>query len=99
LGWNFHEVQWHGTWSQAVLRGGDPNDTVQSRQADIDNIYTSADLNQTKTLLNKYGVGYVYVGDAERAKYKDHPENLGKFAQLGSVVQQFGNSVLYKVNP
>lgn len=99
LGWDFHEVQWHGTWNQAVIRGGDPNDTVQNRQADVDAIYTSPDLNLTRSLLKKYGVNYVYVGDAEQAKYKDHPENLGKFAQLGIVAQQFGGSILYKINP
>ncbi len=98
LGWDFHEVQWHGTWNGPVIRGGDPNDTIQNRQADVDAIYTSPDMNQTWTLLKKYGVDYVYVGDAERAKYKDHLESLGKFGQLGTIIQTFGNSVLYKIN-
>ena len=99
LGWDFHEAQWRGSWDQPAIRGGDPNDTVFRRRSDVDAIYTSADLNQTKDLLKRYGVDYVYVGDVERDKYKDHLENLGKFSILGAVAQQFGNSVLYKVNP
>ncbi len=99
LGWDFHEAQWRGSWNEAVIRGQDPTDTVQRRQADVDAIYTTQDLNQTKDLLKRYSVDYVYVGDLERQKYKDHPENLGKFAQLGTPAFSIGNSVLYKINP
>lgn len=99
LGWDFHEAQWRGSWDQAAVRGQDPNDTIFRRRSDVDAIYTSPDLNQTRDLLKRYRVDYVYVGDVEREKYKDHPENLGKFANLGTVAQQFGNSVLYKINP
>jgi len=99
LGWDFHEAQWRGSWNGAVIRGKDPADTVQRRQADVDAIYTSADLNQTRDLLKKYAVDYVYVGDVERSKYQAHLDSLGKFAQLGPVVWQSGNSFLYKINP
>ncbi len=98
LGWAWHEVQWRGSGDKAVIRGGDENDTIQHREADIDAIFTSPDLNQTRDLMKKYGVDYVYVGDVERAKYKAHPENLNKFSQLGTVVQLFGGSALYKIN-
>ncbi|HUO57411.1 MAG TPA: DUF2298 domain-containing protein [bacterium] len=99
LGWDFHEAQWRGSWDKPVVRGGDVEDTLFRRRDDIDAIYTSSDLNKTRDLLRRYRVDYVYVGDAERAKYKDHPENLGKFSSLGTLVQQSGNSFLYKVNP
>ncbi len=99
LGWDFHEAQWRGSWDKPAIRGGDPQDTVFQRRTDVDSIYTSADINQTRELLKKYGVDYVYVSDVEREKYKDHPENLNKFSQLGPVVQQVGSSVLYKINP
>ncbi len=99
LGWDFHEVQWRGSGDKAVVRGQNADDTIVRRQGDVDAIYTSADLNQTRDLLKKYKVDYVYVGDIERQKYKDHPENLGKFSQLGMVAQSFGGSVLYRLNP
>ena len=81
-----------------MIRGQDPGDTIMKREGDIDTIYTSADLNQTRDLLRKYNVGYVYVGDVERQKYKDHPENLNKFSQLGILKWSSGNAVLYKIN-
>ncbi len=99
LGWDFHEAQWRGSWDQAVVRGQDPDDTVFRRRSDVDSIYTSPDLNQTRDLLKRYAVDYVYVGDIEREKYKDHLEILAKFSNLGTIAQQFGNSVLYKINP
>jgi YYY domain-containing protein len=99
LGWDFHEAQWRGSWDHAVVRGQDPDDTLFRRRNDIDAIYTSADLNQTRDLMRRYAVDYVYVSDIERDKYKDHPENLGKFSQLGTVVFQQGSAVLYKINP
>jgi uncharacterized membrane protein len=99
IGWDFHEAQWRGTWSEAVIRGQDPNDTIQQRKSDVDTIYTSPDLAKTKELLNKYNVDYVYVGDAEKQKYQANIAALAKFAQLGSPVYAAGNSTLYKVNP
>jgi uncharacterized membrane protein len=98
LGWDFHEAQWRGSWDKAVVRGKDPGDTVLARRQDVDTIYTTTDLNQAKTLLLKYGVDYVYVGDMERDKYKDHLDGLAKFPQLGTPVNTFVNSVLYKIN-
>jgi uncharacterized membrane protein len=99
LGWDFHEAQWRGSWDKPVVRGQDPEDNLFRRRNDIDAIYTSGDLNLTRELLRRYGVDYVYIGDVEREKYKDHLENLSKFNQLGMVVQQQGNAVLYQMNP
>jgi YYY domain-containing protein len=99
LGWAWHEVQWRGSSDKAVVRGRDENDTIQHREGDIDTLYTSFDVEQTRSLLRKYGVDYVYVGEVERQKYKAHPENLTKFSQFGSIVFQAGGSALYKINP
>jgi len=98
LGWDFHEVQWRGSGDKAVIRGQNPDDTVTHRQNDIDAIYTSPDLPLTANLLKKYGVDYVYVGDSERQKYAVNVGTLNKFIQMGTVVFQVGNSVLYKIN-
>jgi YYY domain-containing protein len=98
LGWDFHEVQWRGSGDKAVIRGQNPDDTVTHRQNDIDVIYTSPDLQLTTSLLKKYGVDYVYVGDSERQKYAANLGAFDKFNRLGIVVFQVGNSVLYKIN-
>ena len=98
LGWDFHEAQWRGSWDKPVIRGEDPNDTVLQRRTDVDSLYTGTDLNQTRELLKKYGIDYVYVSDIERQKYKDHLDGLNKFGQLGTPIQTFGNAILYKIN-
>ena len=90
LGWDGHERQW---------RGGDPLSYAQidPRKADIATIYNSGDLDQSRELLRKYGVDYIYVGVAEPATYDQL--DLNKLAQLGEQVFQQGNVTIYRVKP
>jgi uncharacterized membrane protein len=99
LGWDWHEVQWRGSGDKKVIRGGREDDTIQRRQADIDAVYGGMDLGAAREVLTKYGVQYVYLGGSEREKYKDRAEGLNKLGQLGTVVWQLGDSILYKVAP
>ncbi len=88
LGWAGHEQQW---------RGGDPPSYAQidPRRADIATIYNAGDLDQSRELLRKYGVDYIYLGVAERATYGQFDPN--KLAQLGEQVFQQGNVTIYRV--
>ena len=88
--WAGHEQQW---------RGGDPLSYAQidPRKADIATIYNSGDLDQSRELLRKYGVDYIYVGVAEPATYDQL--DLNKLAQLGEQVFQQGNVTIYRVKP
>jgi uncharacterized membrane protein len=88
LGWVGHEEQW---------RGGDPAmlEMLRPRQADVTQIYSSADTAQTSELLRKYNVDYIYVGAAERATYP--AEGLAKLDQLADVVFQQGEVTIYRV--
>jgi len=58
LGWEQHEWIWRG--SDRHLKG---------RRDDVNLIYESSDLDQVKSLLDKYNVTFVYVGTLERASY------------------------------
>lgn len=62
LGWPGHEDQW---------RHGDPTLLAQIpiRQSDVQSIYTSADAETIRQLLDKYQVDYVVVGNPERRTY------------------------------
>ena len=55
LGWDFHQFQWRGN-------------TIESgkRQPDIAQIYQSTTPAQVLSLLDKYGVEYVYLGSVEK---------------------------------
>ncbi|KAB8142098.1 hypothetical protein F8S13_16290 [Chloroflexia bacterium SDU3-3] len=89
LGWSGHESQW---------RAGDPEALGQlgTRQAEVETIYASTDLEVVRGLLKKYAVAYVYVGDLERSRYD--PAGLDKFAQLGSPVFQQDQVVIYQIS-
>ncbi|MBI2887138.1 MAG: hypothetical protein HYY02_08005 [Chloroflexi bacterium] len=83
LGWAGHEVQWRG--SDVLLRG---------RAEDIDRIYAASDKTQVLSLLERYGVGYVYVGAVERGKYP--PEALAAFEGPLAVAFKNAGVVIYK---
>lgn len=55
-GWLFHEWHW---------RGGDP-EIYEQRKKDVEVIYTSADVELVKNLLEKYKVEYVFWGSLEQ---------------------------------
>ena len=84
LGWGHHEMVWRG--SAEALAG---------RSEDIDQIYTAQDPNLVKSLLVKYKVSYVYVGDLERKKYgTDVAERLATFMER---VFDNGEVVIFQV--
>jgi len=83
LGWVGHEHQWRGTY-----------DEQSQRQEDISTLYTSVDVEEVLTLLDKYDIRYVYVGQLERDLYP--VAGLAKFAGLMETVYDSGGVVIYK---
>lgn len=84
LGWTVHEWLWRGTY-----------DIPAPRIAEVQAMYESTDLQQTKTLLQNYNVKYVYIGSLERQKYPNLSEE--KFQQLGILIYQNGDTRIYKM--
>jgi len=82
LGWDFHEVQWRG-------EGAEPS----RRRADIEKIYSTRDVRQALTLLDKYAISYVYVGPVEYAMF---PEGTSKFDAMMDVVFRSGSVTIYR---
>jgi YYY domain-containing protein len=82
MGWAGHEVQW----------GHDPG----SRFGDVQQIYSTEDLEAARKLLDRYGVEYVFVGDLERRDYS--AAGLAKFEQLGTVAFRSGETVVYRLD-
>jgi uncharacterized membrane protein len=82
LGWIGHEQQWRGGGTE-----------IGSRQADINQLYTTNDWNTALAILKKYDIRYVYIGSRERSTYH---VNEAKFKRnLTSVFQQ-GDVVIYE---
>lgn len=85
LGWTVHEWLWRGTY-----------DIPSPRITEIEKIYNGADLNQVKSLINKYKIEYIYIGALEFQKYPNLSEE--KINQLGSVIYRNRGVRIYKVN-
>lgn len=85
FGWMVHEWLWRGTY-----------DVVPERIKNVETLYESKNFNETKTLLNKYYVAYVYIGDMERSKYATLDEE--KFTRLGTIIYSSGSVKIYKIN-
>lgn len=83
LGWVGHEFQW---------RGGGVE--VGTRQSDIETLYSSASWDETKAIISKYNIRYIYVGALERSTYA---LNEGKFIQHTQIAFNSSNSVIYEV--
>lgn len=58
LGWAGHERQWRGS-----------DRPYAGREQDVAEIYRSQDASRVQSLLEKYDVQYVYLGDLERQSY------------------------------
>jgi uncharacterized membrane protein len=94
VGWSHHVAQHRG--DEKDSEGNSLSSKVTGpREADANEIYTSANIERCRTLLKKYDVRYVMVGALERAKYK--PEQLDKFSEFLKPVATEGTSVLYYV--
>lgn len=75
VGWNYHQRQ-----QRSILR----NDVVWNRVGEVNDFYLTQDANVAKYYLEKYEVGYVIVGQLEKAFYP--PEGLAKFEQLEGIL-------------
>jgi len=83
LGWAGHEHQWRGSTDVQALR-----------EPDIETLYASVDLDEVLTLLDKYGISYVYVGPLERERYS--AAGLAKFAGAMQVVYDTDSVTIYR---
>lgn len=85
IGWSVHEWLWRGSY-----------DIVAPRKDEVRKIYESVDINETKQILEKYQVTYVFVGTLERQKFTNLAES--KFSEMGESVFTSGGTVIYKVH-
>ncbi len=83
LGWGGHQSQWRGNYDEPARR-----------EPDIDLLFNSLDFEQTRALLDKYNITYVYVGPLERERYS--PQGLKKFERLMTVAFQQGDVTIYQ---
>jgi len=83
-GWFVHEWLWRGSAQ-----------IPQERVREIEVVYISNNLEETKKILTKYKVEYVILGKFEREKYPNLKEK--KFDSLGTLVFSSGNTKIYQI--
>ena len=69
LGWSNHERQWRGTTY---------DEAAGNRQADLDTLFKNGRWETAQTIIQQYGISYIFFGSSEREKYGSAGEE--KFA-------------------
>ena len=68
-----------------------------TRQADIETLYRTTDWQTAFTIMRKYDIRYVYIGDMERSSYHLSTANESKFQRYLKPVYQQGSVTIYEV--
>ena len=84
LGWTVHEWLWRGTY-----------DIPSPRIAEVQTLYETESIEDTKKLIDKYKIELVFVGNLEREKYPKLNEQ--KFRTLGKIIYENGNTMIYEL--
>lgn len=85
LGWDFHEQQWRGERNPAG-----------SRALDVEKIYRAPDSPESLTLLETYGISYIYIGDLERSKYGLSEAVVNRWDEIALRVYDAGGVRIYR---
>jgi uncharacterized membrane protein len=83
LGWPGHQSQWRGGGAE-----------MGSRQPDIQTLYETPRWSDAQTIIERYGIRYIYIGGLERGAYR---VNEVKFQNTLTPVFQQGAVVIYEV--
>lgn len=83
IGWDWHQIQ-----QRMLMRPG----TVEGRYADVRTIYSTLDDQEALSLLGKYGVSMIYVGQTERALYgTEGPAKFDHWVEQGILELAFSS--------
>ncbi len=90
LGWIGHENQWRGSDKlyKDDAKGID-------RAADVARIYQTTDSKEALTLLDKYAISFVIVGQTEKSQYGLAAPQIDKFGQILKLVFENGGTRIY----
>lgn len=102
LGWAGHEGQWRGADPQIRVVG------LPMRENDVKTLYETTNTQAASTVLKRYNIRWVIVGDQERVRYGGCPPNGGscqpvptpgfaKFKDMLPLAFQQGTIAIYRV--
>lgn len=103
LNWETHQWTWRFAYPQNIKKWQDTVgvgiDTgygeIAKAKEEVRIAYESESIEQTKEILTKYNVKYVYIGNLEKTTYPSLNKN--KFLNIGEVVMTYEDSVLIRL--
>jgi hypothetical protein len=110
MGWGNHEGQWRGDTLPEVTDTRVEDGQLRDRFTDAQEIYTTQDWDRAWSLIDRYGIDYIVVGNAERNMIRDlaggdqsrlqsNQLGLQKFEQVLTPVCSAGATTVYRVKP
>ncbi len=110
MGWGNHEGQWRGDTLPEVTDTRVENGQLRDRFTDAQELYTTQDWDRVWAIIDRYGIDYIVVGNAERNMIRDlagddqsllqsYQLGLQKFEQVLTPVCAAGNTTVYRVAP
>jgi uncharacterized membrane protein len=84
INWTGHQSQWRGNTYYEI---------AGSREGDIETIYRDPNWDRVQEIINRYGIDFVFFGDAEHSEYGLDSET--KFRDRLPIVCEYGNSRFY----
>jgi len=84
LGWKVHEWLWRGGY-----------DKVRGRELEVEIMFEEGKEKESKEIMNKYNVGWIYVGKEEKENYE---VDRKKLLEMGEVVWKGKDSELIKLD-
>jgi len=110
MGWGNHEGQWRGETLPRVTDTRVENGVRRDRFSDAQDLYTTQDWSRVWQVIDRYGIDFIVVGDAERNMIRDlagsdssllreYELGLQKFEQVLAPVCQSGGTTVYRVRP
>jgi uncharacterized membrane protein len=110
MGWGNHEGQWRGDTLPEVTDTRIEMGQVRDRFTDVQELYTTQDWSRVWYVIDRYGIDYIVVGNAERnlirelagedtGRLQSYQMGLQKFEQVLTPVCAAGNTTVYRVAP
>jgi uncharacterized membrane protein len=110
MGWGNHEGQWRGASLPELIDTRIEDGQRRDRFTDAQDLYTTQDWQVAWQIIDRYGIDYIVVGNAERQMIQDlagsdqtllrqYQAGLQKFEQVLTPVCQAGSAVVYRVKP
>jgi uncharacterized membrane protein len=110
MGWGNHEGQWRGDTLPEVIDTRIELGQRRDRFTDAEELYTTQDWARVWAIIDRYGIDYIVVGNAERSMIRDragddqsrlyaYQMGLQKFEQVLTPVCAAGNTTVYRVAP